>query len=145
MADKTADYEITQLSIFMENKPGRLTGICEALGEAGINIRGFSVADMADYGIFRLIVHDPDSAKKILDGLGFTVKESPVICLNVEDKPGGLANILKVFSAREISVEYMYVIADTKIAFSVEDIGQAVKVLVDEGISLLTRSQVSAL
>jgi hypothetical protein len=145
MADIKTDYAITQLSIFMENKPGRLTGICEALGEAGINIRGFSVADMADYGIFRLIVHDPDGAKKILDGLGFTVKESPVICLNVEDKPGGLANILKVFSAREISVEYMYIIADTKIAFSVEDIGQAVKALTGAGVTLLTQGEVSAL
>src|SRR5574340_404407 len=97
-----ADYGIKQLSVFMENKPGRLTEITEALGKADINIRGFSVADMADYGIFRLIVANADKAKKVLDDLGFTARESDVICVNVPDKPGGLAGILKVFSEHEI-------------------------------------------
>lgn len=140
-----ADFNIKQLSVFMENKPGRLTEITEALGKAGINIRGFSVADMADYGIFRLIVHDTDQAKKVLDGLGFTAKESDVICVNVPDKPGGLAVVLKVFSEHAISVEYMYVIADTKIAFSVEDIDRAVSALAGAGVVLLTQADVSAL
>lgn len=140
-----ADYKIKQLSVFMENKPGRLTEITEALGKAGINIRGFSVADMADYGIFRLIVADADEAKKVLDGLGFTAKESDVICVNVPDRPGGLAGILKVFSEHEISVEYMYVIADTKIAFSVENIDKAVEVLKDAGMPLLSQADISAI
>ncbi len=140
-----ADYDIKQLSVFMENKPGRLTEITEALGNAGINIRGFSVADMADYGIFRLIVADADAAKKVLDGLGFTAKESDVICVNVPDKPGGLAAILKVFSEHEISVEYMYVIADTKIAFSVENIDKAVEALMGAGMPLLSQADISAI
>ncbi len=140
-----SDYVIKQLSVFMENKPGRLTEITEALGKAGINIRGFSVADMADYGIFRLIVADADQAKKVLDDLGFTAKESDVICVNVPDKPGGLAGILKVFSEHEISVEYMYVIADTKIAFSVENIAKAVEALTGAGMPLLTQADISAL
>ncbi len=140
-----ADYSITQLSVFMENKPGRLTEITEALGKAGLNIRGFSVADMADYGIFRLIVADADAAKKVLDDLGFTAKESEVICVNVPDKPGGLAAILKVFSEHDISVEYMYVIADTKIAFSVENIDKAVEVLMGAGMPLLCQADISSL
>jgi hypothetical protein len=140
-----ADFNIKQLSVFMENKPGRLTGITDALGQAGINIRGFSVADMADYGIFRLIVHDPDKAKKVLDDLGFTAKESDVICVRVEDKPGSLADILKVFSEHEISVEYMYIITDTRIAFSVENIDKAVEALIGAGVSLLSQADISAL
>lgn len=140
-----ADYRIKQLSVFMENKPGRLTEITEALGHAGINIRGFSVADMSDYGIFRLIVHETDEAKKVLDGLGFTAKESDVICVNVPDKPGGLASVLKVFSEHAISVEYMYVIAATRIAFSVESVDKAVEALTGAGVELLTQADVSGL
>lgn len=140
-----ADYKVKQLSVFMENKPGRLTEITDALGKASINIRGFSVADMADYGIFRLIVYDPDKAKQVLDGLGFTAKESDVICVSVADKPGGLAGVLKVFSEHEISVEYMYVIADTKIAFSVENIDKAVEALTGAGEVLLSQADISAL
>lgn len=140
-----ADFNVTQLSVFMENKPGRLTKITDALGAAGINIRGFSVADMADYGIFRLIVHDSDKAKKVLDDMGFTAKESDVICVSVADKPGGLAGVLKVFSEHEISVEYMYIIADTKIAFSVENIDKAVAALSSAGVALLSQADISAL
>jgi len=140
-----ADYKVIQLSVFMENKPGRLTDITNALADAGVNIRGFSVADMADYGIFRLIVHGPDEAKAVLDKLGFTVKESDVICVNVEDKPGGLAKILNVFSRHGISVEYMYFIAETKIAFGVEDIDKAIEVLAGEGVSLLTKEDIGKL
>jgi hypothetical protein len=140
-----ADFRIKQLSVFMENKPGRLTEITDAMGKAGINIRGFSVADMADYGIFRLIVHDPDKAKQVLGDLGFTAKETDVICVRVEDKPGSLAGILKVFSEHEISVEYMYIITDTRIAFSVENIDKAVEALAGAGVSLLSQADISAL
>jgi hypothetical protein len=138
-----ADYRVKQLSVFIENKPGRLTDITNALGDAEINIRGFSIADMADYGIFRVIADDAAKAKSVLDALDFTVKESDVICVSVEDKPGQLARALNSFSKRGISVEYMYIIADTRIAFSVEDIDAAVKALTDEGISLLTQTQVA--
>lgn len=136
------DYKVRQLAVFMENKPGRLNEITRALANAHVNIRGFSVADMADYGIFRVIVHDPDTAKSVLDELGFAAKESDVICANVPDEPGGLARILDVFSQAGISVEYMYIIAETKIAFSVEDIDRAIEVLVGAGVELLTRGAI---
>lgn len=136
------DYKVKQLAVFMENKPGRLTDITHALAEAGVNIRGFSVADMADFGIFRVIVHDPDTAKDVLDKMGFTAKESDVICANVPDKPGGLAGILDVFSQAGISVEYMYIIAETKIAFSVEDIDRAIEVLLGAGVELLPKGAI---
>jgi hypothetical protein len=137
-----ADYKIRQLAVFMENKPGRLNDITHALGETGVNIRGFSVADMADYGIFRVIVHDPDTAKTVLDRMGFTVKESDVICASIPDEPGGLAGILDVFSQAGISVEYMYIIAETKIAFSVEDIDRAIEVLLGAGVELLPKGAI---
>jgi hypothetical protein len=140
-----ADYKVTQLSVFMENKAGRLTDITNTLAGADVNIRGFSVADMADYGIFRLIVDGPDKAKQALNDLGFTVKESDVICVSVEDKPGGLAKILNVFSQNGISVEYMYFIAETKIAFGVEDIDKAIEVLAREGVVMLTKEDISKL
>ncbi len=136
------DYKVRQLAVFMENKPGRLNEITRALANAHVNIRGFSVADMADYGIFRVIVHDPDTAKSVLDELGFAAKESDVICANVPDEPGGLARILDVFSQAGISVEYMYIIAETKIAFSVEDIDRAIEVLVGAGVELLTKGAI---
>ena len=136
------DYKVKQLAVFMENKPGRLTDITHALAEAGVNIRGFSVADMADFGIFRVIVHDPDTAKDVLYKMGFTAKESDVICANVPDKPGGLAGILDVFSQAGISVEYMYIIAETKIAFSVEDIDRAIEVLLGAGVELLPKGAI---
>ena len=136
------DYKIRQLAVFMENKPGRLNDITRALADAKVNIRGFSVADMAEYGIFRVIVHDPDAAKDALDKLGFTAKESDVICANVPDEPGGLAGVLDVFSQAGISVEYMYIIAETKIAFSVEDIDRAIEVLTGAGVELLTKGAI---
>lgn len=108
------ELKIKQLSVFMENRPGRLTEICRVLGGAGINIRGFSVADMAEYGIFRLIVPDPEKAEKVLTAGGFTVNQSDVLCLDVPDRPGGLAGVLEIFSDNGVSVEYMYAIAYTK-------------------------------
>lgn len=140
-----ADYNVRQLSVFMENKPGRLTEITSALGKADINIRGFAVADMAEYGIFRVIVPEADKAKKVLDDLGFTAKESDVICVKTEDKPGGLARVLKVFSEHEISVEYMYVIAGNNIAFGVEDTGKAAADLTGAGIPLLSQKDIAGL
>lgn len=137
-----ADYKVKQLAVFMENKPGRLNEITHALADADVNIRGFSVADMADYGIFRVIVHNPDAAKSALNKLGFTAKESDVVCANVPDKPGGLGRILDVFSQAGISVEYMYIIAETKIAFSVEDIDRAIEVLLGAGVELLSKGAI---
>jgi len=137
--------KIKQLSVFMENRPGRLAEICSALGEAGINIRGFSVADMAQYGIFRLVVPEPEKAREVLTKSGFTVKESDVLCLDVPDRPGGLAGVLEIFSDSGVSVEYMYAIAYTKIVFGVENLDKAISALQAKGIKLLTKEEVAKL
>lgn len=129
----------------MENRPGRLAEICRVLGGVGINIRGFSVADMAEYGIFRLIVPHPDKAQEVLTGSGFTVNQSDVLCLDVPDRPGGLAGVLEIFSDNGVSVEYMYAIAYTKIVFGVEDLDKAIAALQARGIKLLTQEEVAKL
>jgi hypothetical protein len=133
---------IRQLNVFMENKLGRLYEICNLLGENGINIRGFSVADMADYGILRLIVSDPDKARKILLEANFPVSESKVIVVSVPDKPGGLAGVLKVLADAGIGVEYTYIIANTKVAFSCDDNAKAEEALARVGFELVSEEQI---
>lgn len=134
---------IKQLSVFVENKAGRLAEVTSILGEAGINIRGFSVADMADYGIFRLIVSDLEKAKQVLKENNFTVHESDLLCLRVPNKPGGLAAILNVFSHHNVSVEYLYAIANTLIVFSVDNIDEAAKLLTEHGVEVLGEQDIS--
>ncbi|HPB31841.1 MAG TPA: ACT domain-containing protein [Candidatus Sumerlaeota bacterium] len=128
---------ITQLAIFIENRTGRLAEICRTLGENGINIFGFSVADTEGYGIFRLICKRPQIVHQVLKDVGFTVRESEVLCLRVPHRPGGLADALSLFSKAEINVEYMYAIADTLIIFNLDNITKAVEIAQREGIEIV--------
>lgn len=136
---------IKQLNVFMENKRGRLYEICRILGDAGINIRGFSVADMADYGIFRLIVPNPENAKQVLKQAGFAVSESEVVVVAVPDKPGGLARVLEILTEHDISIEYMYIIAQTKLAFSLDKNKKGEEVLKKNQIPILGKDEISML
>lgn len=99
---------IKQISVFVENKFGRLAEIIGILGKAGIDISALSIADTTDFGILRLIVNDPVKAEKVLKDEGFAVKTTDVIALAVEDKPGGLAKVLEELTKDNISIEYMY-------------------------------------
>ena len=99
---------IKQISIFLENKLGRLAKVTRILGENNIDICALSVADTTDFGILRLIVDRPDEAKQVLADNGFTVSINDVIAIEVEDKPGGLAKTLSVLDDKGISIEYMY-------------------------------------
>ena len=99
---------IDQISIFIENKSGRLANVTRVLGENNINISALSIADTADFGILRLIVNDPDKAYKVLNSNGFTVSRTSVIAVAVDDTPGGLTDTLKILQDNEIGVEYMY-------------------------------------
>lgn len=97
-----------QVSVFLENKSGRLREVCAALGEAGINIRALCVADTSDFGILRLILDDPERALEVLLERGFSVGETHVLAVQVPDQPGGLAGVLEVLAGEEVNVEYMY-------------------------------------
>jgi hypothetical protein len=97
-----------QISVFIENKSGRLAEITRILGEAGINIRALSLADTNDFGILRLIVNDCQKANSVLKEKGFTVNMTDVVAVEVPDCPGGLSSILQTLDVAEINVEYMY-------------------------------------
>ncbi len=100
--------KITQISVFLENKQGRLYEVCERLGKSGVNIRALTVADTEDFGILRIVVDKPQEAVAVLRGEGFTASLNDIVAVEVEDSPGGLAGILKVLSDNGVNVEYMY-------------------------------------
>ena len=100
--------QIQQLSIFVENKSGRLAEITEILGQAGVDIRAISVADTSDFGILRLIVDKPKEAVEALRAANLTVSLTSVIAVGIDDKPGEFAKAMRVLADGEIGVEYMY-------------------------------------
>ena len=99
---------IEQLSVFVENKPGKLVEALEALAGAGIDLRALALADTTDFGILRIIVDKPTQALKVLQEAGFLVKSNEVIPVSVGDKPGGLASLLRILADAGIDVEYTY-------------------------------------
>ena len=97
-----------QLSVFLENRAGRLAEVTHTLAEAGVNIRALSLADTSDFGILRLIVCNHEKAQMVLKEKGFTLGRTHVVAVEVPDQPGGLDAILQLMSANNINVEYMY-------------------------------------
>ena len=110
---------IKQLSIFLENRAGRLTEVTEILGNAGINMTAFSVADNSDFGILRLIVSDPERAHKILKEHLFAVSLTDVVCVQIPNTPGSLARVLGILSSKNVFIEYMYAFSLGKTACAV--------------------------
>jgi hypothetical protein len=142
--------KVEQISIFLENKSGRLAEVTEILSRAGINIRSLSLADTADFGILRLIVDRTDQANKVLKENGFTVAKTEVIAIQVPDVPGGLAKILSVIDGAGINVEYMYAFIhrsgdDAIVIFRFDEIDKAIRVLLAAGVRVLKGEEVHAL
>jgi hypothetical protein len=121
--------KLTQLTVFLENRSGRLAEVARLLGNAGINIHGFSTTEAAEYGIVRLVVNDAAKAREVLSGGGFTTHVSQVLCVKVDDVPGGLAKVLDELAAADISVEYLYNISFFNVCFAVRDVDKAVGLL----------------
>ena len=141
---------VKQLSIFMENRAGRLAEIARLLGDAGVNIRALSLADTSDFGILRLIVNDVERAMKILRDSGHTVSLTDVVAVEVPDHPGGLAGVLGRLRDANVNVEYMYAFVEKAtdkavVIFRFEDLESALKVLQRAGISVLSAEIVSSL
>jgi hypothetical protein len=134
---------VQQLSVFIENKTGRVTEVTEVLGAAGINIRGFSVSDTAGYGIVRLVVDDPGKGRGALQDAGFTVKVSDVLCIDLPDKPGGLADVLRVVSDAGVNIEYVYSLIATYVVINVADIDQAVSLLGGRPVALVNQEDIA--
>jgi hypothetical protein len=131
--------------VFIENKAGRVSEVTDLLGGGGINIRGFSVADTADYGILRLVVDDPAAAAALLRDKGFTVHENDVVCVMLEDRPGGLANALKVVSDAGVNIEYIYSLVSTYVVLNVTDPDRAMELLADQPVHLVDQEEIAAL
>ncbi len=129
-----------QLSIFLENKSGRLTEVTDVLGGAGINLSAMSIADNSDFGILRCIVSDPDKAYKVLKEQHFAVKITDVIGFVCPNTSGSLAIVLKHLSANGIFIEYMYSFANGDVATVVirpSDLDACEKILADKKVELM--------
>ena len=100
--------KITQISVFLENQPGRLTLAAKTLADANIDIRTLSLADTSDFGILRLLLDEPERGLSILEKANFTVKATEVVAVEVPDSPGGLAKVLGTIAQAQVSIEYMY-------------------------------------
>ena len=141
---------VEQIAVFLENKSGRLAEITGILAENDINIRALSVADTADFGILRLIVDKVDLAKEVLRKGGFTVGKTNVVAVEVPDRSGGLASVLKVVNEVGLNVEYMYAFvnksgANAVLIFRFDEMDKAIEVLQSKGFTLLTGAQICAL
>lgn len=134
---------VKQLSVFIENKAGRVSEVSEVLGDEGVNIRGFSVSDTADYGIVRLIVDDPEKGRDVLAARGFTVKVAEVLCINLPDEPGGLARVLKIVSDAGVNIEYVYSLISTYVVINVADVDRALSLLKDKPVDLVTQERIA--
>ncbi|MBR2893954.1 MAG: ACT domain-containing protein [Clostridia bacterium] len=133
---------IKQISIFVENKKGRLAEITETLAKAGANIRALSIADTTDFGILRLIVDKPDESAAALKEAGITVSVTNVIAVGIDDVPGAFSKPMRILADAEIDVEYMYAFITRKserayVILRVADNDAAAKVLLDKGVELL--------
>lgn len=141
---------VKQISLFLENKEGRLARVCRILGDAGINIRALSIADTSNFGVLRLIVNQPDTAYNILKQNGFVVDITEVIAVEVPDQPGGLAGTLEILEKKNINVEYMYAFLgttsqDALVILRVENIAGAVETLEAANVKVLEGEEVYSL
>lgn len=130
----------TQLSIFLENKTGRLNDVTKVLSRAGVNMRAFSVADNSDFGILRLLVDDTDKAKQVLKENGFAVSTTDVIALNISNTAGTLDKILDLLAQAKVYIEYMYAFSDgerASVAIKPDDMNAALDTLAKNGIEMI--------
>ena len=142
--------KVRQISIFLENRSGRLAGVLRAVANSGVNIRALSLADTSDFGILRLIVDDVDRCVNGLRDTGHTVSLTEVIAVEIPDQPGGLAGVLEKLSAANLNVEYMYAFVcrateKAMVVFRFEAIDEAIVALQKAGISIVPAEKVYTL
>ena len=139
---------VKQISIFVENKEGKLVTITDAIAKAGIDIRAMSVADTQDFGIFRLIVTDPEKAREALESSGCFVSITNVVGVSIPDESGSLAKVVSILARYNINIEYMYAFITISKKFAsvvlrVADNEAAEKILVENGIKLLEEKDIA--
>jgi hypothetical protein len=111
---------IDQVSVFLENKAGHLAELCRVLGDAGIDMHALMVADTEDFGVVRIICDTPKRATSLLDDQGFSASVTPVLAVEIPDRPGGLADVLEALGAQGVSVEYAYCFVEQSGAAAVD-------------------------
>ncbi len=136
---------LQQVSVFLENKKGRLAEVTRLLGEEKINIRALALADTTDFGVLRLIVNDPLRCFEALRRAGFVAQKTEVIAVEVADQPGGLHHVLSIFDEHGINIEYMYAFVEKKkdnavVIFRIDQARKAVETLAASGVSVLPAS-----
>ena len=141
---------VNQVSVFLENKVGRLAEITRVLGEKGVNIRALSIADTTEFGILRMILTQPDEVRGILEEAGFTVSETEVIVVEVPDEPGGLARVLASLRKAKINMEYLYAFVAPRgknalVVMKVEKIEEARELLEEKKVKILTSREIETL
>lgn len=141
---------IKQISIFIENKPGKLSEVADILAMENINIHSLSLADTADFGILRLIVNDPESAMELLKCAGVTVAITQVLAVEVPDEAGGMAGVMKIMDNQHISLEYMYGFVERTrdravLIMRFEQPAEAIDILTKNGWNILKAEEVISL
>ncbi len=138
---------IKQISIFVENKPGRMAGVAKALGDAGVNIRALTIAEAGDFGVIRMVVDDTERGYTALREKGFMVSETDVLAVEIKDVPGGLYEIADTLGMNNINVEYAYAFVTAKakramLILRVDDVKRAAEVLSEAGVRVATKGEV---
>ena len=141
---------VKQISVFLENKKGRLAEVTRTLSHEKINIRALSLADTADFGVLRIIVDNPDRSLAILKSHGFVAQVTEVVAVEVEDRPDGLSRILEVLDQDNVNVEYMYAYVEKTrdnaiVICRIDDRERALQILEKNGISTLNAEALKAL
>ncbi len=139
-----------QISVFLENKSGRLAEVTRSLASAGVNIRALSLAETIDYGVLRLIVDKPKEAKAALTQAGFTVSETEVIAVEMPDRPGGLAEIVDMLTKRGLNIEYLYAFVGQRgenavVIIRIDTIPEAIAALQTGGARVLSAAELSGI
>lgn len=141
---------VKQISVFLENKKGRLAEVTKTLSHEKINIRALSLADTADFGVLRIIVDNPEKSLTVLKSHGFVAQVTEVIAVEVEDRPGGLSQILEVLDQDNVNVEYMYAYVEKSrenaiVICRIDDRERALQILEKNGIATLSAEALKAL
>jgi hypothetical protein len=142
--------KLRQLSVFMENRKGRLAEVTRILGDSGINIRALALADTSDFGILRLLVDRTDPAIEALSKAGFTVRGTEVVAVEVSDRPSGLSTVLALLQGAGINVEYMYAFLERRcdsaiLVFRFEETERAIEALHEANIKVFTADEIEHL
>lgn len=133
---------VTQLSVFMENKPGHLQNVLKTLSDQSINIITLTIAETSDFGVLRMIVNDPEKAKKVLHDARITCSTTEVLAVELDDKPGSLFKAIDTFSKNNLNIEYMYAFTEKRgdravMIFRFDDIEAAKKAMTQEGYQIV--------